>query len=442
MSRALVCCLIVVVMSASGAVAQTRVDKVLADREKFVKDGSWIYQNLPQAIAQAKESGKPLMVVLRCIPCESCVKLDDDVIEANAAIKPLLKDFVLARVVSTNGLDLSTFQFDTDQSWAVFFLNADGTIYGRFGTRSDRTAWEDDVSVEGLAKAMQGAMELHKEYPQNKESLAGKRGPAPKFKTPESYPSLKPKYQSKITFNNNVVQSCIHCHQIGDAQRLTYREAGEEIPEQVLFPYPHPKAIGLILDPHERAKVLRVEKDSPAAQAGFQAGQEIAWLDRQPILSIADVQWVLHNASPDGATLPVVVHRGERVGALELKLPAGWRRRDDISWRVSSWPLRRMGTGGMLLEVLPDEERDKLDLDDDKMALRVKHVGQYGPHAAAKGAGFKQGDIILGFDGRDDLLREGDLLAYAVNNTRPGDRVKVALLRGGKRLELTLPMQK
>ena len=47
------------------------------------------------------------------------------------------------------------FQFDTDQSFAVFLLNADGTIYGRFGTRSHRTEWYGDVSVDGLAKALQ-----------------------------------------------------------------------------------------------------------------------------------------------------------------------------------------------------------------------------------------------------------------------------------------------
>ena len=62
------------------------------------------------------------------------------------------------RLISANGLDLSLFQFDTDQSFAVFLLNADGTIYGRFGTRSDQTLWTDDVSIEGLGKALEGAL--------------------------------------------------------------------------------------------------------------------------------------------------------------------------------------------------------------------------------------------------------------------------------------------
>ena len=121
------------------------------------------------------------MVVLRCIPCEECVKLDDDLIDQDPVVRPLLDQFVCVRQISTNGLDLATFQYDTDQSFAVFMLNADGTIYGRFGTRSHRSDWLQDVSVEGMALALQGALELHEEYPANRETLAGKRGPKPMF---------------------------------------------------------------------------------------------------------------------------------------------------------------------------------------------------------------------------------------------------------------------
>src|SRR6185436_17612370 len=105
-----------------------------------------------------------------------------------------LDKFVCARVVSTNGLDLSLFQFDTDQSFAVFLLNADKTIYGRFGTRSHRTEWVGDVSLKGLAAALQGALALHADYPRNRDALASKRGPAPEVPSPEQYPSLKSKY--------------------------------------------------------------------------------------------------------------------------------------------------------------------------------------------------------------------------------------------------------
>jgi S1-C subfamily serine protease len=76
------------------------------------------------------------------------------------------------------------------------------------------------------------------------------------------------------------------------------------------------------------------------------------------------------------------------------------------------------------------------------MALRVKHVGQFGPHAAAKNAGFRQGDILVSFDGKEDLHREQDLIAHALTKRKAGEKVKVEVVRGGKRQTLTLPLRK
>jgi len=380
------------------AVAQNaREKKVRDDKIKVEGDGFWIYNDLPKAFAEAKAKSKPVVVVLRCIPCEECVKLDDELVDQNPTLRPLLDNFVRVRVVSTNGLDLSLFQFDTDQSFAVFFLNADGAIYGRYGTRSHRTNWVGDVSIEGLAKAMAGALDLHKDYPKNKAVLAVKRGPAPAFPVPEKFPALS-KYGSTLAATGNIVQSCIHCHQIGDAVKSYYRQRKEVMRDDVLFPYPHPKSLGLILDPKERASVTKVEADTPAANAGFLTGDVIRTLAGHPLLSPADVQWALHRADAGGAKLPAVVSRGGKEVTVTLSLPAGWRQRDDISWRASAWGLRRMVTGGMLLETPEDAPKNG-------MALRAKHVGQYGPHAAAKVAGFLAGDVIVSFDGKTDLLR-------------------------------------
>jgi serine protease Do len=344
------------------AVAQTREEKVRNDRKKVEAIGLWIYNDLAKGFAEAKKNGKPMLVVFRCIPCEECVKLDDDLIDNDRRVRPLLDQFVCVRIVSANGLDLSLFQFDTDQSFSVFLLNADGTIYGRFGTRSHRTLWTDDVSVEGLARSLEGALALHAQYPKNRAALTAKKGPAPSFAAPELYPLLKTKYSSQLDYTGNVVKSCIHCHQVGDAQRQWYRDQGGPFPEKVLFPYPHPKSLGLILDPKERASVLRVEKESPAERAGFQQGDTILTLEGQPLLSIADFQWVLQQADPEGASLRAEVRRGDRNVGVTLRLPKGWRQREDLSWRVSSWGFRRMVTGGMLLKAAPEEQRRKLGL--------------------------------------------------------------------------------
>lgn len=428
-----------------AAVAQekTRDQKVREDREKVTAAGFWIYNDLPTAFAKAKETGKPIVVVLRCIPCEECVKLDDDLVDRDPVLKPLLEKFVCVRVISTNGLDLSLFQYDTDQSFAVFMLNADRTIYGRFGTRSHRTEWFGDVSLTGLAKALEGALELHAQYPANKDALTAKTGPKPLFDRPELLPELKDKYTSTINYAaKDVAKTCVHCHQIGDAIRDYYRERSEPIPDTVLNPYPHPKSIGLILDPDERATVKEITPKSLAAKAGLKPGDEIVSFGRQPMLSMADVQWVLNSVPGTGGDVETNVRRGSTETTVTLSLPADWRTLDDISWRVSAWGLRRMVTGGLVLEAADEETRAKQSIVADKMALRVKYVGQYNEHAAGKNAGFEKDDILVSFDGRTDLTTESALFRYGATKKKPGETVAVQVIRDGTPLQLKLPMQR
>ena len=64
----------------------------------------------------------------------------------------------------------------------------------------------------------------------------------------------------------------------------------------MLFPYPDPAVLGLKMDPKAMATVERVTPGSLAERAGLRAGDEIVTLAGQPLLSIADLQWVLHNA--------------------------------------------------------------------------------------------------------------------------------------------------
>lgn len=431
----------VLLVQTSFAFGQTREEKVRADKQTFEKLDFWIYGDLEAGYEKARETGKPLLVVLRCIPCEECVKLDDELVHQNPTIRRLLDDFVCVRIVSTNGLDLSTFQFDYDQSFSAFFLNAEGAIYGRYGTRSHRTYWSDDVSVEGMAAAMEGALNLHHQWPKNKEALAGKRGPAPAFATPEQFPKFDGKYASRIDYQGDVVKSCIHCHQVGDAIKSLARDSSESFPEKILFAYPHPKSVGLILDPKTRPLVKEIVPESPAAKAGFQDGDEILTLAGQPLLSIADVQWVLHQTPPEGGELPATVRRDGEVLTIELPLEEGWRRAEDISWRASSWELRRIVLGGQLLESTEDAAKEDRGTQPPTMALRVKHVGQYGDHALAKQAGVQVGDVLVSVDGRTDLLRETDVLAYGLENHRPGETIDFVYLRGDERIPISIRQQ-
>ena len=62
------------------------------------------------------------------------------------------------------GVDLRRFEFDYDLTWFVFFLNADETIYGRYGGR-DASDAEARISMKGLRYAMDRALEAHKSPP-------------------------------------------------------------------------------------------------------------------------------------------------------------------------------------------------------------------------------------------------------------------------------------
>lgn len=438
----------VVIVGAVGSLAPalaqqplTREQKVLRDREKVEAQGFWIYNDLEAGFEQAKQTGKPLLVVLRCVPCEECVKLDDDLMDQDPVLRPLLQRFVCVRQVSTNGLDLKTFQFDTDQSFAAFMLHADGTIYGRFGTRSHRTQWIEDVSLEGLAAALEGTLALHAAYPSNRDQLAGKYAGRATFERPEQYPSLRDKYTSRLAEAGSVVASCIHCHQIGDAERDLYRSRRQPIPDETLFPYPHPEIVGLKLDPRKRASILSMAQGSIAELAGLRPGDELLRLSGQPMLSIADVQWVLHSVPASGGTVEAIVRANGQTRLATLRFPADWRLPSDITWRASIWGLRRMATGGMTLVPLDEQQRQTLKVEPQQMALRVKGLGKFGAHAAALRAGFQADDVILQFDGRNDLYREADLIRYAVQNRNAGDQVEVRLIRDGQPLTLRLPMQ-
>ena len=156
----LVGCLLVLIGTASPTQAQPSLGAALKDIEVAEH---WIYDDLPQAVAQAKRTGKPLLVVLRCVPCPPGKTLDQAVATPTSELAELEKQFVCVRIIKTNGLDLDVFQYDFDMSWAAVFLNAkDMTIYGRYGTRYATGPGSDaNLSAAAFQKAAERALALH-----------------------------------------------------------------------------------------------------------------------------------------------------------------------------------------------------------------------------------------------------------------------------------------
>jgi hypothetical protein len=430
--------LILLLPAAAPLHAQDRDTKVRNDRKAFEGSKDWVYNDLAEGLRVARAADKPLLVVFRCIPCEACQEFDDDVARRDPVIRDLLDKFVCVRTVQANTIDLSHFRYDFDQSFAAVLINPDLTVYGRFATRSERPEYED-ISLEGLRKAMEAALRMHENYRAVKESLAGKQVKPSKYKTPLDYPSLSGRFKPALDYEGKVAQSCMHCHQVREAERRVYRDAGEPIPDEVLYPYPDPSVLGLKMDPKGMARVERVAAGSAADRAGLRPGDEIARLSGQALISIADLQWVLHNA-PAAGQLQADVRRDGTPRHVTIELADGWRR-GDISWRVTTWDLRRMALGGLRLDDLTDAERAGAKLSGDVMALRVRHAGEFGDHARAKQAGVQKGDIVVAFDGLDRRATESEVIAHALQKKRPGDEISVTVLRDGERKVVKYALQ-
>jgi serine protease Do len=415
-----------------------REGAVRADRSKMQNDGRWIYNDVERGFAEAKKSNKPLLVVLRCVPCTACMGIDASILTSKD-LQPLLDEFICVRVINANALDLSLFQFDYDLSFSTLFFNADGTIYGRYGSWQHQRD-SNDATTAGYKAALEAVLSLHHEFPKNKASLASKQGGPTPFKVPVEIPALAGKYERELNWNGKVVQSCVHCHQIGDAYRAWHRDQGKPMPLDLIYPMPAPETIGLTLDAQHAAKVKAVVAGSAAASAGLQVGDDLLAVNGAPLISIADLAWALHRAADD-SQLHILRRRDGADKELSLPLAAGWRAKTDISTRVGTWQMRAMALGGMVLKSLSKEARKADGLDPNALGLSVVMVGEYGAHGAAKRAGFVKGDVLVSVEGVNGVMNESELIGYLLINHPKKGGLKTVVLRDSKQIELLLPMQ-
>ncbi len=432
--------LLLLLLAVSG-LAETVPDRegaVRKDRAAMEKGTRWIYNDVEVGFAEAKRTGKPLLVVLRCVPCMACMGIDQEVAAENPELAPLHQQFVCVRVINANALDLARFQFDYDLSFSALFFNGDGTVYGRYGSWKHQRDPQEKTTA-GYRRALEGAMAIHRGYPANRSLLAGKQGLPIPFKTPVEIPALSARYKIALDWEGKVSASCVHCHMIGDAIRTSFRDRGQTIPQTWIYPQPAPETIGLTLAADRATRVESVAPDSVAARTGMQAGDELVLLGGQSLISIADVSWALHTA-PDAGELPVVIRHGEAERPLSFHLPAGWRTSSDINSRVGTWGMRGMALGGLRLADLSDEERTNRGLSRDGLALSAIAVGKFGKHAAAGKAGFQKDDVIVEIDGAKSRLSEGEVIGRLIAKN-PGEQVKTTVLRGKERVKLMLPIQ-
>ncbi len=391
----------------------------------------WIYNDLDQAFAQARRQQKPLLVTFRCVPCKACAGFDAEVANGSDRIRDIAQQhFVSVRQVEMKGVDLSQFQFDYDLNWAAMFVNADGTVYARYGTQS---AEGPDAynSIEGLEKTMRRVLALHADYPKNRAQLRAKRGPRKPYRTALQMPGLDHKQQRS---GPTTRQNCIHCHNIHDAEHAQARASGMAV-RDILWRYPLPDQLGLQIDPKDGIRIRRVQPDSPAAKAGLVAGEDVTQLNGQAITSIADMQWVLHHVPNQEAQIEVV---GSKTGRLRIRVMPGWKE-SDVSWRGSLWslsPRLRVWT-----PELPEKKRRGLQLSDDDTPLEVRWINRKQPGGrAAYESGLREGDAIVGLAGKPLRLTPARFHLHIKLNYRVGDELPLTVMRDGERRDIPVKL--
>lgn len=416
----------VVLCWCSQAAAKSPLGEALKDID--VAD-HWIYDDWPRAVAEARQSGRPLLVVLRCVPCPPGKALDVALMQPEPALAELEKKFVCVRIIQANRLDLDLFQYDFDMSWAAMFMNADGTIYGRYGSRNASGPASDGLlSVAAFRRAAERAIALHANFPNNKSQLAAKTGPKGTFKTPTEIPGLTER-PAEATQRQN----CIHCHMVKEYTLRAKWEAGT-LTKDDLYVFPQPTNLGLTMDIDDGLLVKSVAAGSAAAESGIAGGDELVSINGQPLISLADMQWALNGAPAEGS-LPVAVLRGGQPIAKSIALAGGWKK-SDIAWRASSWYGLRQG---LKTEPLSAADKTSRGIPADRLALVVKNL--FGKSAAALSqAGVQKDDVIIAVDGQTVPLTESDFLVSLRLNHGPKEAVRLRILRGNEKRELTVPM--
>jgi serine protease Do len=325
------------------------------------------------------------------------------------------REFILVRVTRMRSVNLDLFDFDFDLTWMGFFVDPHWRILGRYGGR-DADSAEGRVSLAGLRYAMKRALDKHR---------AGKSGPAPKIDKPRTVMDYAAAKQLPE-------KACVRCHQVYDLRRQTLQAQDKWSLDQ-LWVYPLPENVGLTLEVDRGDRVERVKEGSAAAKAGLRKGDRLLSVNGASIASFADLQYALHRAPAKGK-LPIAWARGEETMKAELTLADGWKK-TDVSWR---WSLRGLDPPPQVQgDDLTADEKKALGLSASRLAMRQ---GAFVSEAARQ-AGVRQDDVIVGIDGKALEMTTRQFGAYVRLTYKVGDRVTYNLLRDGKRVDVTLTLR-
>ena len=366
-----------------------------------------------------------------------------------AALRPLYDEFVPVRVTDMRGVDLERYRFDTDLTLAVLWMNADGTVYHRYGARDHRGA-EQWLSLTSLEAAMRASLAAHRRY-------------EPGDVDPAHEPPAPRKLEDSPSFAKRDKGACIHCHSVLPAGYEDARAAGTWL-ESDRWRFPDPARLGIDLGTDDQQLVTAVRAESIAAATGLRVGDRLVELAGTELTTVADLMFALDGLPAEGGEVTVGVRRPEgdwtgtplelrdfgMVTTLTLTLPDGWKTAPplEFSWRPFKWGFTPApGFGGPPLSTVELEAAGLSTADaPGAFAFRVQYLVTWGDNrrfgqAAAK-AGLRVGDVVVAVTGREgvpaELTSVDHFHAWWRLTREVGETVTLGILRDAGRLELEL----
>lgn len=318
------------------------------------------------------------------------------------------------RLTRIDNTDLNLFEFDYDLTLMYFFLDADGKVYGRYGGRDGKDA-DNRQSLAGLRATMLSVLEMH-----GREAKAFAPRSVAEARTIREIPG------------GAGGGRCLHCHQVKEILNRKIVSDGEWSRDSV-WRFPLPENVGVRLSVDRSHTVEKVLPDSPADSAGLKVGDRIVRVGAVPVHSFADVQFALDKAPAKGK-IDVAWSRDGTISTGTLTLGENWKK-VDVSWRAS---MRRLiPTMPLYGDDLKADERKVLGLTEGQLAFRQSKTVS----ATAREAGFQAGDLVLGLEGQKQELDMIGFLRFVEREYLVGDTLKIAVLRDGKAMTITLVLK-
>lgn len=340
---------------------------------------------------------------------------------ADSSLGKLLRQYVCARIIRMDNMDIGLFDHDWHNTIYYFVMNGDEQIYLRYGGRDTKSP-DSHLDLNSLTLALEQGLQLHRRRQQGQLPAAAR--PAPLFAR-----------QMPLLVERTIARgACVECHLIADYQNQQRELDGTLDRPTHMFRSPDLQTLGIVFDV-PRGLVVKEARGTVAA-AGMKPGDRIAKLNGATVWTFADLQYQYDKVDRRARSVTLSVDRDGQAADLAVSLPERWWY-TDVTFRHWTIDPRVYFDSRPLSEA----EKRKYELDPAGFAAEVTAIDRFIVENW-KVHQLQPGDIVFGVDGvqRDEMANTPELFIRL--RKKAGQSVMLDVIRGGQRMQMELHTQR